>query len=177
MRRIISATIAAAALSPAAALADGVLDWAYPYEIAVAEAYNSLYCTDFSTTGYSGLVALVEARGELHPHSDIDLLILLRESNTDAYRDSIEQFLMLLWDIGLEVGQSVRSISECQEEARNDITVITNLMESRTLSGDESLRQAMIEALSAEHMWTDAEFFRAKRAEQQRRHAKFHDTE
>ncbi|WP_373185518.1 [protein-PII] uridylyltransferase [Halopseudomonas sp.] len=133
-----------------------------------------------ATTETPGIALLAVGgygRGELHPHSDIDLLILLRESNTDAYRESIEQFLMLLWDIGLEVGQSVRSISECQDEARNDITVITNLMESRTLSGDESLRQAMIEALSAQHMWTDAEFFRAKRAEQQKRHAKFNDTE
>jgi [protein-PII] uridylyltransferase len=116
-------------------------------------------------------------RGELHPHSDIDLLILLRDSDQDAHNGSIEQFLMLLWDIGLEVGQSVRSISECQEEARADITVITNLMESRTLSGDEQLRQDMIGAISADKMWDDAQFFRAKRAEQQKRHAKYNDTE
>ncbi|WOD10469.1 [protein-PII] uridylyltransferase [Pseudomonas sp. NyZ704] len=116
-------------------------------------------------------------RGELHPHSDIDLLILLRDSDQDAHNGSIEQFLMLLWDIGLEVGQSVRSISECQEEARADITVITNLMESRTLSGDEQLRQDMISAISADQMWDDAQFFRAKRAEQQKRHAKYNDTE
>ncbi|WP_022964007.1 [protein-PII] uridylyltransferase [Halopseudomonas pelagia] len=116
-------------------------------------------------------------RGELHPHSDIDLLILLRDSGQDAHNASIEQFLMLLWDIGLEVGQSVRSISECQEEARADITVITNLMESRTLSGDEQLRQSMISTISAEQMWDDARFFRAKRAEQHKRHAKYNDTE
>ncbi|QJD60973.1 [protein-PII] uridylyltransferase [Pseudomonas sp. gcc21] len=116
-------------------------------------------------------------RGELHPHSDIDLLILLRDDNADAYRDSIEEFLMLLWDIGLEVGQSVRSVAQCQEEARADITVITNLMESRTLAGDEDLRQAMIANIGTDKMWSDAEFFRAKRAEQQARHAKFNDTE
>lgn len=116
-------------------------------------------------------------RGELHPHSDIDLLILLRDSNQDAHNASIEQFLMLLWDIGLEVGQSVRSVNECQEEARADITVITNLMESRSLCGGEQLRQDMISAINAEHMWDDAQFFRAKRAEQQRRHAKYNDTE
>ncbi|MFO7704924.1 MAG: [protein-PII] uridylyltransferase [Halopseudomonas sp.] len=116
-------------------------------------------------------------RGELHPHSDIDLLILLRDSDQYAHNASIEQFLMLLWDIGLEVGQSVRSISECQREARADITVITNLMESRTLSGDEQLRQSMISAISAEQMWDDAQFFRAKRAEQHKRHGKYNDTE
>ena len=115
-------------------------------------------------------------RGELHPHSDIDLLILLR-GDAEPFRESIEAFLMLLWDIGLEVGQSVRSIEECQHEARADITVITNLMESRTLAGDEALRQDMMQAIDTSHMWTDAEFFRAKRAEQHARHAKFNDTE
>ncbi|MEH6687483.1 MAG: [protein-PII] uridylyltransferase [Halopseudomonas sabulinigri] len=115
-------------------------------------------------------------RGELHPHSDIDLLILVRD-DAETFRSSIEIFLMLLWDIGLEVGQSVRSIEECQQEAKADLTVITNLMESRTLAGDEVLRQGMLKAISTEHMWPDAEFFRAKRAEQQARHAKFNDTE
>ncbi|MEJ6656679.1 MAG: [protein-PII] uridylyltransferase, partial [Pseudomonas sp.] len=116
-------------------------------------------------------------RGELHPHSDIDLLILLRDGIGDRYNEPISQFLTLLWDIGLEVGQSVRTISECQQEARADVTVITNLLESRLLVGEESLRQAMLEAVGPQHMWTSAEFFRAKRAEQHARHAKFNDTE
>ena len=115
-------------------------------------------------------------RGELHPHSDIDLLILLR-GDVEPFREAIEAFLLLLWDIGLEVGQSVRSVEECQQEAAADITVITNLMESRTLAGDEALRQDMMAAIDTSHMWNDAEFFRAKRAEQQARHAKFNDTE
>ncbi|WP_304639359.1 [protein-PII] uridylyltransferase [Pseudomonas sp.] len=141
----------------------------------LAHAWNRLDCA--TDPGIALLAVGGYGRQELHPHSDIDLLILLREDNADRYRDSIEQFLMLLWDIGLEVGQSVRSLTECQQQARADITVITNLMESRTLAGDESLRQAMMESISTAHMWTDAEFFRAKRAEQQARHAKFNDTE
>ncbi|NLY59839.1 MAG: [protein-PII] uridylyltransferase, partial [Gammaproteobacteria bacterium] len=117
-------------------------------------------------------------RGELHPHSDIDLLILLRDgSSGEHYHEPISRFLTLLWDIGLEVGHAVRSISECQYEARSDVTVITNLMESRMLVGEPQLRQDMIDALGQQHMWTSAEFFRAKRAEQQARHAKFNDTE
>ena len=117
-------------------------------------------------------------RCELHPHSDIDLLILLRNgSSGERYHEAISRFLTLLWDIGLEVGHSVRSISECQHEARSDVTVITNLMESRILVGEQQLRQDMIDALGPEHMWTSAEFFRAKRAEQHARHAKFNDTE
>ena len=117
-------------------------------------------------------------RGELHPHSDIDLLILLRDgSSGEHYHEFISRFLTLLWDIGLEVGHSVRSISECQHEARSDVTVITNLMEARILVGEPQLCQEMIAAIGPQHMWTSAEFFRAKRAEQQARHAKFNDTE
>jgi [protein-PII] uridylyltransferase len=62
-------------------------------------------------------------RGELHPYSDIDLLILLDSADHEVFRDSIERFLTLLWDIGLEVGQSVRSVDECATEARADLTV------------------------------------------------------
>ena len=51
-------------------------------------------------------------RGELHPYSDIDLLILLADNSHEKFRDSIEGFLTLLWDIGLEVGQSVRTVRE-----------------------------------------------------------------
>ena len=48
-------------------------------------------------------------RGELHPHSDIDILILLDGAQHERLREPIEGFLTLLWDIGLEIGQSVRS--------------------------------------------------------------------
>ena len=116
-------------------------------------------------------------RGELHPHSDIDLLILLEHEDQELFRDSIEQFLMLLWDIGLEVGQSVRSVAECADEARADLTVITNLMESRTIAGPEHLRQRMLEVTSPQQMWPSKHFFLAKRDEQHARHAKYNDTE
>ena len=116
-------------------------------------------------------------RGELHPHSDIDLLILLENEDQELFRDSIERFLMLLWDIGLEVGQSVRSIAECADEARADLTVITNLMESRTIAGPEHLRQRMLEVTSPQQMWPSKHFFLAKRDEQHARHAKYNDTE
>ncbi len=138
------------------------------------QAWRQLSCAE--DRGIALLAVGGYGRGELHPHSDIDLLILLQD-DAEPYRDCIEQFLMLLWDIGLEVGQSVRNVGECAEEARADITVITNLMESRTLFGDEVLRQQMIAAISPEHMWSDAEFFRAKRSEQHARHGKFNDTE
>ncbi|MFA5494583.1 MAG: [protein-PII] uridylyltransferase [Porticoccaceae bacterium] len=116
-------------------------------------------------------------RGELHPHSDIDLLILLKKSNTKPYRDSIERFLTFLWDIQLKIGQSVRSISQCVDEAKADITVATNLMESRTLTGNPGLRQVMVQKTGPAKIWPSADFFRAKWDEQIDRHRKHGYTE
>ena len=126
-------------------------------------------------------IALVAVGGygrhELHPGSDIDLLILLAEDDTaDDYADSIERFLLFLWDLKLEVGQSVRSVAECTRQAERDITVATNLMEARLLSGPQDLFQAMKEASGPDRVWPSAEFFRAKIEEQQARHHRFHDS-
>ncbi len=115
-------------------------------------------------------------RGELHPHSDIDLLVLA-EQEIDADRDNLECFLTRLWDIGLEVGHSVRTIEDCVACAAADITVLTNMMEHRVLRGPERLMQQVSELTGPDHMWPSAEFLRAKLEEQQARHAKFADSE
>lgn len=131
--------------------------------------------------GYEGHIALIAVggygRGELHPFSDIDILILLDGERQEEYRERIERFLTLLWDIGLQVGQSVRSVEECAHEARADLTVITNLMESRTIAGPDILRQRMVKVTAPEKMWSAHEFFSAKREEQRTRHARYNDTE
>lgn len=116
-------------------------------------------------------------RGELHPNSDIDLLILYRPKILPDYKSSIEQFLTLLWDIGLEIGHSVRTIKQCIALARTDITVATNIMESRTLLGDSSLGLELQQLSTPEQLWPAAEFFRAKWDEQIQRHQKYNDTE
>lgn len=116
-------------------------------------------------------------RGELHPASDIDLLILTSDTpTTEQYAEKIEQFLLFLWDLGLDVGHSTRSIEDCAEQATADITVATNLMEARLLTGPEPLFIAMTEAVGPEKIWSGLEFFRAKREEQIARHHRFHDT-
>src|SRR5690625_7344789 len=67
-------------------------------------------------------------RCELHPYSDVDLLLLARsDAVIQQAQDNIEQLLTLLWDIGLEIGHSVRTLSECVAMARSDITVATSL--------------------------------------------------
>ena len=75
-------------------------------------------------------------RGELHPASDIDLMILEKSRSNKETNQQIQQFLTFLWDIGLEVGQSVRTVKDCISEGRADITVTTNIMEARLLAGD-----------------------------------------
>jgi [protein-PII] uridylyltransferase len=116
-------------------------------------------------------------RGELHPHSDIDLLILYKGSNIKTHHENIEQFLTFLWDIGLKVGQSVRSIKECKEQAKQDITVATSLMESRTIAGNSDLLKAMFKKVALDKIWPSHTFFEAKREEQISRHQKFNDIE
>ena len=115
-------------------------------------------------------------RGELHPGSDIDLLILIDDSRP-APQAQLERFLTLLWDIGLQIGHSVRSVDQCIEQAAADITVLTNLIEARLLLGERGLLEAVQCATAPDAMWPAAEFFRAKLQEQERRHAKFADTE
>ncbi len=116
-------------------------------------------------------------RCELHPHSDIDLLILLERNNYSLHAANIQSFLTLLWDIGLEVGHSVRSIKECKSQAQNDVTVLTAMMESRTLCGDDDLRIRMEKVIAPEKIWPPDKFYQAKKEEQVARHKKSEHTE
>ena len=131
----------------------------------------------FSESDAASLVAVGGyGRGELHPGSDIDLLILLGgESDFESLKPNLEQLLTLLWDIGLQVGHSVRTIDDCVREAAQDITVITNLIESRHLAGSGTLFESMLEATGPDRMWSSHDFFKAKWEEQIQRHAKQDD--
>ncbi len=114
-------------------------------------------------------------RGQLHPHSDVDLLILLPgEREIDVA--SLEQFIQVLWDANLHPGQSVRSVDQCVEEARADVSVATNLMESRLIAGPGELYRRMRERTDAPALWPADEFFSAKLEEQDERHEQFEDT-
>ena len=115
-------------------------------------------------------------RGELHPCSDIDVLILLPKSGAEEGHEGIERFLAFLWDIGLEVGHSVRTIDDCQRESAADVSVATTLIEARLLAGPEHLYQAMRRALGQDSVWSSQAFFEAKVEEQRARHHRHHDT-
>lgn len=113
-------------------------------------------------------------RGELYPYSDIDLLILLAREPDSADRVRLEALVTALWDLGFDVGHSVRTLADCQREAANDITVETALMEVRWLAGSKPLLASLQTAMADQR--DPQAFFQAKRAEMQQRHARHQDT-
>ncbi|MEB4591874.1 [protein-PII] uridylyltransferase [Candidatus Thiothrix sp. Deng01] len=115
-------------------------------------------------------------RQELHPASDIDVMILLTTAPSETCREHLSAFITLLWDIGLDVGHSVRTLEECVETACGDLTVITNLIEARFLGGNETLFFALRNATNPASMWNSREYFQAKLEELQKRHQKYGDT-
>ena len=113
-------------------------------------------------------------RSELYPKSDIDLLILLPQQPDTALQQCLQQLVGVLWDIGLEVGHSIRTVGDCMAES-SDVTVQTNLLEARLITGAHPLFVEMREAL-ADHLSRRA-FYLAKVQEQEKRHARFVDTD
>lgn len=116
-------------------------------------------------------------RGELHPHSDIDLLILLDGDDRSLYHNAIGNFITHLWDMNLHIGHSVRDLAECCSEAARDITIATNLMESRPLTGNRQLHANLMGRVGPPRIWPSPDFFRAKWDEQLARHRKYGNTE
>jgi [protein-PII] uridylyltransferase len=113
-------------------------------------------------------------RGELYPASDIDLLVLLAKDPTEAERETLERLIGRFWDIGLEIGHSVRTVEGCIEAAASDITVRTTLLEARFLAGSRSLYRTL--TTQVQSTVDAAAFFKAKKLEQEQRHAKHQDS-
>jgi [protein-PII] uridylyltransferase len=115
-------------------------------------------------------------RGELHPASDIDILVIFPDAPDDETVRGLAGFFQFLWDIGLKPGQSVRSVEQCAEEARRDQTVLTNLLEARWLCGDDALFTEMQRETAPDRLWPGPDFLAAKLDEQRTRHARAHHT-
>ena len=117
-------------------------------------------------------------RGELFPHSDVDVLVLLPDGQSPEFdaelKKKIEAFIGSCWDVGLEIGSSVRTLADCLAEAEKDVTVQTALLECRLITGNEALvaqfQQAFFTAMDPKA------FFVAKTLEMRQRHTKFEDT-
>ena len=113
-------------------------------------------------------------RGELYPYSDVDVLVLLAEPETEPVREAVGAFITACWDVGLEIGSSVRTVEDCVREAQADVTVQTALLESRLLTGPRKLYQAFSRDTAA--ALDPAAFYRAKQLEMRQRHVKYEDT-
>jgi [protein-PII] uridylyltransferase len=115
-------------------------------------------------------------RGQLQPHSDVDLLILSRKTLNKAQQESLSRFITLLWDIGLDIGQSVRTVKDTLSLANSDITIATNLIESRLLIGCKETFAQLQSKVQGRSFWSSKDFFLAKYQEQKERHQKFNGT-
>jgi [protein-PII] uridylyltransferase len=115
-------------------------------------------------------------RRELQPGSDLDVLILVEPETEASLRQPLERFITFLFDLGPQVGQSVRSVEDCAAAASHDVTVMTSLMESRLIAGGPELLQRMRERTGPDRIWDSERFFNAKMEEQQERWHKFGDT-
>ena len=146
-------------------LIDQVLEFCFNHFIGNSKQCN---CALVAVGGFG--------RSELAPGSDIDLMILLDRKAGKAQQQLLSNFLTFLWDIGLEVGHSVRTIRDCVRVGKADVTVMTNMLESRLIYGNEKLYQKYQLAISPKKMWSSRKFFEAKLEEQHDRHLRFNDT-
>jgi [protein-PII] uridylyltransferase len=115
-------------------------------------------------------------RGELYPHSDVDVLVLLPATPAPGASpdEAVGAFITACWDIGLEIGSSVRTVEECIDEGQRDVTVQTALLESRLVCGARRVFQRFQRAY--DRAMDPAAFLRAKVLEMQQRHLKYEDT-
>jgi [protein-PII] uridylyltransferase len=141
-------------------------------------ALQGLWARSAMPAGASLLAVGGYGRAELFPYSDVDVLLLLPDGveahQCGAVKTAIESFITACWDLGLEIGSSVRTLGECRQEAAGDVTIQTALLEARWLAGDRPL-VAQLEDLLRASMDASA-FLRAKTLEMSQRHTKYDDT-
>jgi len=115
-------------------------------------------------------------RAELHPYSDVDILLLLPKKLPADDKSQLGDFVTALWDVGLEIGHSVRTVKQCRVEAKADLTVATSLMESRLISGPIELYNDMRAVIAPNKIWPPTKFYAEKRKEQIERHHRYDDS-
>ncbi len=115
-------------------------------------------------------------RGVLFPHSDVDLLALGEHSALGRQARALEAFFACLWDVGLKPGHAVRTLDDCRELAKRDVTVYTSLLDARLLAGEARIADALAALVVDSSVWSTRAFLEAKRGEQAARHARYNDT-
>lgn len=139
-------------------------------DLLLIEAWLEMRLNNFPIT----LVAVGGyGRAELHPFSDIDLLLLVQSDLVCQQAEShLSAFITFLWDAGLEIGHSVRTLEQTLTLGRADTTIATNLLEARLLCGDEYQFDLLYDSLRQSDFWPSDRFYVAKKEEQQLRHTK-----
>lgn len=115
-------------------------------------------------------------RGLLFPYSDVDLLVLAEGKLDSGFHAGIERFIATLWDIGLHPAHALRNLADCRRLAAEDVSVFTSLLEARLLSGEQRLGAALEQLVGGDDLWPKPAYLAAKRAERDKRHARFDDT-
>ena len=155
---------------------ESVVDLVHARAKTIDDLLIGLWTSDVAASGAALVAVGGYGRGELHPYSDVDVMVLLPDVLPDDGEEALSAFVTALWDVGLEIGHSVRTIAQCFEEASADLTVATTLMEARLLVGPAALFEAMQATVSPDQMWPSKVFFEEKRKEQIVRHHRYHDT-
>ncbi|MFC0308471.1 bifunctional uridylyltransferase/uridylyl-removing protein GlnD [Gallibacterium trehalosifermentans] len=115
-------------------------------------------------------------REEMFPLSDLDFLILSSEPLTTEVEQKVAEFVQFLWDCHFTVGHSIRTLPQCLEEGKNDISIATNLLESRFLVGNQALFKQLTQYIYQDDFWSSKDFFVAKQAEKNERYQRYHNT-
>ena len=109
-------------------------------------------------------------RGELHPKSDIDILILAEKKFSKEDEQNISDLITFLWDLKLDIGNSVRTLKDCQQQGKTDITVATSMIEARCITGSLNTFKKLTTLINKKNFWPSNKFFLIKRKEQLDRH-------
>ncbi|RZN53087.1 bifunctional uridylyltransferase/uridylyl-removing protein GlnD [Avibacterium paragallinarum] len=115
-------------------------------------------------------------RGEMFPLSDLDFLILAEKEIAGESEQKISQMVQFLWDCGFDVGHAVRTLSQCEQEGKGDISIATNLLESRYLCGNQKTFEKLTALLTHPNFWRIEDFYHAKMAEKNERYQRYHNT-
>lgn len=116
-------------------------------------------------------------RGEMAPHSDVDIAFLTPMRKNSWTEQVTEAMLYLLWDLGLKVGQSSRSLNDMVRMAKSDLTIRTALLEGRFIWGDKALYDEAAARFFAEVVHgTTRDFIAQKLAERDARHKRMGDS-
>ena len=115
-------------------------------------------------------------RREMFPLSDLDILVLTENPLDEQTHAKLNELFNLLWDAKLQVGASIRTLQECLDIGKQELSVATNMYEGRFLYGNAELWHRLVEAIFQEDFWATPDFFQAKMAEKEERYARYHNT-